>query len=214
MSESSKRRWKGEAVVLFVEGYSDLTFYIELMEDLGKDKQTFIQDLGGNGRALLEKEVFLLLKPDNLDKIRTVTVLLDADDDGEAAFRSAQAALKAALGVIISQPGTWMIGPNGKTKFGVFIVGGSDGRGEVETLAWAAWRNQTANIPLADKVEQFVRDATPEPQQLPKPYKVRIGTMLAIRHTDDPRLGPGARDGVFDFAAPELAELRKFLSET
>lgn len=213
MSEPSKRKWKGEPLVLFVEGYSDLTFYIELMEDLGKHNQTFIQDLGGNGRTLLEKEAFLLLKPDNLEKIQAVAVLLDADNDGSAAFRSTQAGLKSALGVEILQPKTWVAGPNSKTKYGIFIVGGSDQRGEIETLAWAAWRNQAGNSPLARTVESFVQGVTPEGRPLPKPDKVRIGAMLAVRHTDDPRLGPAARSGTFDFAAPELAELRAFLSQ-
>lgn len=213
MSESSKRKWKGEPLVLFVEGYSDLTFYIELMEELGKDGQTFIQDLGGNGRTMLEKEAFLLLKPDNLQAIQAVAVLLDADDDGAAAFRSAQAALKAALRVDVLQPKTWVVGPDSKTKFGIFIVGGPDGRGEVESLAWEAWRSQAGNLQLSDTVEGFVKDVTPNDKPLAKPDKVRIGAMLSVRHTDDPRLGSGARAGVFDFASPAFADLRKFLGE-
>jgi len=44
------------------------------------------------------------------------------------------------------------------------------------------------------------------------PEKGVVGALLAIRNDDDPRLGPGARARVFDFARPEFASLRQFLS--
>jgi hypothetical protein len=40
---------------------------------------------------------------------------------------------------------------------------------------------------------------------------VRIGAVLSVLNEDDPRLGPGARKGLFDFGATEFAKLREFL---
>jgi hypothetical protein len=39
-----------------------------------------------------------------------------------------------------------------------------------------------------------------------------IGALLAVKSDEDPRLGPGARENVFDLARPELTKLREFLS--
>ncbi len=64
--------------MLFVEGYSDLTFYAELMEHLGHGlDRFFIKDLGGKGRSKLRDQAILLLTPENLARIEAVGVLLD-----------------------------------------------------------------------------------------------------------------------------------------
>ena len=39
-----------------------------------------------------------------------------------------------------------------------------------------------------------------------------IGTLLAVKNDEDPRLGPGARQNVFNLGRPEFQKLRVFLS--
>jgi hypothetical protein len=94
-----RRKWNNEPLVLFVEGYSDLTFYAELMEHLGLLEQCFIQDLGGKGRGKLCDEASLLLTPGNMARISAVGVLLDGDNNAAGAFSLARNALKDAVGV-------------------------------------------------------------------------------------------------------------------
>src|SRR6266550_1612255 len=103
-----KRKWLNEPLVLFVEGYSDLTFYAELLEHVELFDQCFIQDLGGKGRNKLRDEALLLLKPDNLARMKAVAVLLDADDNAEASFTLARNAMRDAIGLDINQPGKWI----------------------------------------------------------------------------------------------------------
>jgi len=43
------------------------------------------------------------------------------------------------------------------------------------------------------------------------PDKGRIGALLSVLSDEDPRLGPGARDRVFDFTRPEFQPLLDFL---
>ena len=46
MSNQSRRKWEGERIVIFVEGYSDLHFYAELLESAGfKNPDYFIQQM-------------------------------------------------------------------------------------------------------------------------------------------------------------------------
>src|SRR5436309_10783206 len=102
-----RRQWKNEPLVLFVEGYSDLTSYAEIMEHVGHFGRCFIQDLGGKGRSKLRDEAILLLKPDNLTRMEAVGVLLDADNDCAGAFTLAQNALRDAIGVDVPTLGQW-----------------------------------------------------------------------------------------------------------
>ena len=209
-----RRQWNGEPLVLFVEGHSDLTFYAEFLEHLGKHQRCFIQDLGGKGRTNLEREALLLLKPDNLVTMASVGVILDADQNAASAFELAQRGLRTAVGVEISQPNIWVGSPAGKTKFGVFIVGdASSGKGEVETLVWSSWAGAADNRRLRDCISSYLDCATAAGRQLHSIDKARLGSLLAVLHDEDPRLGPAARGRVFDFTAAELDELRRFLGE-
>ncbi len=206
-----RRKWNSEPLVLFVEGYSDLTFYAELMEHIGLFDQCFIQDLGGKGRGKLRTQASALLTPGNLARITAVGVLLDADDNATEAFSLARNALKDAVGVDVPRMGEWVRAINGKTRFGVFIVGDGDKQVEVESLAWAAWSGKPANGAFRGCVDDFIKCATERGQNLKSIAKVRIGAVLSVLNEDDPRLGPGARARLFDFGAAEFAALREFL---
>ena len=195
----------------FLSRYSDLTFYAELMEHIGLFDQCFIQDLGGKGRGKLRDEAALLLKPDNLVRIQSVAVLLDADDNAESAFALARNALKDAIGVDIPRVGEWVQASNNKVRFGVFIIGGTGQQVEVESLAWAAWSGKPDNGAFRGCVDDFVKCAADRGKRLKSIDKVRIGAVLSVLNEDDPRLGAGARAKLFDFGAAEFSALREFL---
>jgi hypothetical protein len=96
-------------------------------------------------------------------------------------------------------------------RYGVFIVGDGDEKVEVESLAWAAWSGKPGNGAFRGCVDEFIKCAQDRGKRLKSIDKVRIGAVLSVLNEDDPRLGPGARAGQFDFEAAEFAELRGFL---
>lgn len=206
-----RRKYENEPLVLFVEGYSDLTFYAELMEYVGLFERCFIQDLGGKGRGKLRDEAALLLKPDNLARISAVGVLLDADGDAGGAFSVARAALKDAVGVDVPRPGEWFRASNSAVHFGIFIVGSTGQQVEIESLAWAAWSGKPENGAFRGCVDDFIKCAADRGRKIKSIDKVRIGAVLSVLNEDDPRLGPGTRAKLFDFEAAGFAELREFL---
>lgn len=217
MSESNpgfgrKRKWANEPLVLFVEGYSDLTFYAELLEHLGLFSRCFIQDLGGKGRNKLRDEALLLLKPDNLARMKAVAVLLDADENADASFTLARHAIRDAVDFDVPQPGKWFEQTTTKSQFGIFIVAGANQKGEVETLAWEAWKSVAGNVGLRTCVEEFINCSRGRGLKLRSEDKVRIGAALSVLNEDDPRLGAGARAQLFDFNAVEFKPLCDFFS--
>jgi hypothetical protein len=206
-----RRKWKNEPLVLFVEGYSDLTFYAELMKHIGLHDRCFIQDLGGKGHELLREQARALLTPDRLAQICAVGVLLDADKDADGAFSLARNALKGAVDVDVPRRGEWVRASDSKVRYGVFIVGDGDKQVEVESLAWAAWSGKPDNAAFRGCVEDFIKCARKQGKKLKSTDKVRIGAVLSVLNEDDPRLGPGARRHLFEFEAAAFAELRAFL---
>lgn len=208
----SKRTWKGEPLILFVEGYSDLHFYAEMLEHLGLNKQVFIQDLGGNGRPSLMTQASLLLKPDNLEKIRAVAVIYDSDGKAEDAFESARGSLRDAVAVNVPGPGSWHVHEG--VAFGIFVAGTEPGQVEMESVAWQSWMEDETRHSLGQCVESYIACAEQALARaggkLQSPDKVRIGALLAAIHEDDPRLGPATRARNFDLDSRAFSSLRLF----
>ena len=188
----SRRKWEGEPLIIFVEGYSDLVFYAEMMKHLGKHERCFIQNLGGKGKTQLEKEARLLLKPDNLAGLETVAVILDSDESADGAFDLARSALKNAVNVEIQKPNQSVASRLAEeARFGVFIVGDATAMGEVETLAWLAWKGRSGNQPLQDCISSVSRLRSKGGDQADSHDKTRIGALLAV--LNDERSAPWSR---------------------
>jgi hypothetical protein len=192
--------------VLAVEGYSDLLFFAEFLEHLGRPADVFIKDMGGKGNLMANLETFL--RPDLLRAKETIGVIVDADNEPEATSRSVSALLEK----ICKQPvlqGQWTAG---RPRIGFFVVPGAGTAGEIETLVWNTWAADPANGPARQCIETYVDCMGKAGHVARSPAKGLVSALLAIRCDEDPRLGPGARARVFDFDSTEFAELRGFLS--
>ncbi|MDI1449951.1 hypothetical protein [Polyangium sp. 6x1] len=94
----------------------------------------------------------------------------------------------------------------------LLVEGYGDGNtGEIESLVWRAWSNDPENAGPRACVETFLACMDGQGHRAKSPDKGRISALLSVLSDEDPRLGPGARDGVFDFSRPELQPLTDFL---
>lgn len=192
--------------VLVVEGYSDLLFYAELLEDLGKLDKLFIKEVGGNSH--FKEKLETLITPLVLASKQAIAVIADADTDAPAAATSLEAILSKLTGQTV-KAGQWT---NGKPRIGLFITPDGQTNGEIETLVWRAYASDPANARPRACIEAF-RDCMAQAGFAANSAdKGLVGALLAIRCDEDPRLGPGARTGVFDFNRPEYQRLRDFLN--
>jgi hypothetical protein len=201
-----QQKWKGEPVVLFVEGYSDLCFYAEMLEHCGfQEGECFIQELGGNGRTFLVEQSRLLLKPDELDRIKQVVVAYDSDGSVQASFDSARDSLRESQQVQIGEPFAFVT--KGSTTFSVVIAGGDNSRQpeEIETLAVAALHGGGQGVLTC--VEGYLRCLKEKGMHLRSPDKVKLGAALAVLHEEDPRLGPAAKANKFNLDSPALGKI-------
>lgn len=191
--------------VLVVEGYSDLLFYAEMLEATGQHG-VFIKDMGGKGELTTKLETFL--RPDLLAGKEAIGVLVDGDDNPAGTAASLTTLLSRITGQTVAL-GQWT---SGKPRIGLFIVPGTDQPGEIETLVWNTWSDDPANAGARQCIESFESCMQAAGYQAHSRYKGLISALLAIRSDEDPRLGPGTRDQVFDLQAPGFAPLREFLS--
>lgn len=192
--------------VLCVEGYSDLLFYAEFLEDLGKTG-VYIADF--NGKADLIAQLDALITPQLLAEKTRIGVVMDADGNPAGTFTSFQNALATLTGQTVAAPGTWT---DGTPRVGLFVAPDAGSQGEIETLVWRAWSADEANAPAKACIETFISCMQADGHSAKSPDKGLLAALLAIRNDEDPRLGPGARANVFDFTRAEFAALSEFLS--
>jgi hypothetical protein len=94
----------------------------------------------------------------------------------------------------------------------LLIAPGGDQAGEIETLVWHSWASDAANAAEKLCVEGYISCMRAAGVTAQSPAKALVGTLLAVKYDDDPRLGPGARRNIFNLGRPELEKLRAFLS--
>lgn len=193
--------------VLMVEGYSDLRFYAELLEHVGRHGQVFVKEFGGKSELISKLEAFL--SKDFLASKTAIAVIVDADADAEQTARALASILERTTGQRVAS-GTWGAG---KPRVGLFVAPGQGHPGEIETLVWRSWAEEPTNAAQRTCIEQFTACMKNAGAVARSPDKGLVSALLAIRNDDDPRLGPGAQARVFDFNRPEYAALKQFLTQ-
>jgi hypothetical protein len=192
--------------VLVVEGYGDLLFYAEVLEELGRDEKVFIKELGGNFGIRAKLETFV--NPGLLNSKSAIAFIFDADTSPDVTRNSREQLLSELTGQAVVDA-KWTAG---KPSIGLFIVPGGNQVGEIETLVWNSWANDAQNARQKQCIESYITCMQGAGATAHSEAKGLVGALLAIKCDDDPRLGPGARNNVFDLTRPELLPLRTFLS--
>lgn len=194
--------------VLIVEGYSDLRFYAEMLESLGKHGAVFIKQFNGKSDLMLKLEEFIT--PQLLAEKTKIAVIVDGDNNPSGTFTGLQSKLAQLTGKTVAAAGSWT---GGQPDIGIFVTPDGAKNGEIETLVWDAWSGDPANLPAKKCVEQYRDCMAAAGFVAQSPEKGLVSTLLAIRNDEDPRLGPGAQQRVFDFARPEFGNLLSFLAK-
>lgn len=196
--------------ILIVEGYSDLLFFAELLEAIGKPPSVFIKEFGGKSNLLQKLEAFIT--PQLLGEKTRIGIVVDADvgeQGAQGAFASLQTRLLKLTGQTVPASGQWT---GGAPAIGIFVAPDNAGKGEIETLVWNAWAADEGNKPAATCIKTFEQCMSAAGIKAKSPDKGLLGALLAICSDEDPRLGPAARTKIFDFTRPEYEPLRAFLS--
>lgn len=195
--------------ILIVEGYSDLHFCVAFLRHLSRLEGVFIRNFGGKDNILKRKTLYAELSPQRLSDKKAIAILVDADDDAAATAQSLANLLRETTGRTLIE-GEWSQGEPG---LGFFVAPDGSSKGELETLVWNAWSGKSEHAAGKESVLTHLDKMEIAGWPAKSPDKARIGAFLSAAYDEDPRLGPGAREGLFDFEAPGFERLRKFLME-
>lgn len=193
--------------LLIVEGATDSMFYRAFLKRLGRLDGVWVQDFGSKSKILKRSLLQDALRPDRLKKMQAIAILLDADENPAGTIHSLKDSLQVILGREVTE-GEWS---DGKPRVGFFVTPDGTNPGEIETLVWNVWSEKTEHA--AGKESVLTHLTTMEAAGWPakSPDKARIAAFLAAAYDEDPRLGAGAREGLFNFDDPGFDRLRTFL---
>jgi hypothetical protein len=147
------------------------------------------------------------LTPRLLTSKQAFGVIVDADTDPVGISQSLSQALLRITGQQVN-PNVWT---RDQPKIGFFVTPDGGSQGEIETLVWNAWSNDPGNVGLKGCIDQFVQCMAQNGHTPASRDKGSISALLSIEYDEDPRLGPGARAGKFDFTRPDYSPLKTFL---
>jgi len=193
--------------LLFVEGAADSMFYRAFLKHLGI-KSVYVKEFKGKSNILKRGVLLDALRPDRLLTKQAVAIVIDADDNPTGTIQSLHDSLNAILGRSVHEC-EWS---EGTPRVGFFVTPDGSNPGEIETLVWKVWSENPKHESGRDSVLDHLARMEAAGWPAKSPDKARISAFLAAAFDDDPRLGPGAREGLFDFNAPGFSRLRDFFS--
>lgn len=195
--------------VLIVEGYTDQLFLSAFLHHINRAEGVYIKECKGKDRLLKADLLSDFLNPKVLAEKKSIGILVDADQDARAAAQAVHDCLQKVVGRNTIE-GTWHEQPDGP-RVGFFILPNGSGPGTIETLVWNALPAEGRHGAMKRAVDGFHHTMADLGWKAGSPDKARIGAFLSAAYAEDPRLGPGAREGLFDLDSPGFARLRRFL---
>ena len=195
--------------ILIVEGYSDLHFCAAFLRHLGRHEGVFIRNFGGKANILKKATLSAELSPQRLTEKHAIGILLDADGDPRGTAQALGSLLREVTGRTVAED-KWS---EGSPMLGFFVTPDGTNQGELETLVWNVWSGRPEHAAGKASVLAHLEAMAAAGWPAKSPDKARIGAFLAAAHDEDPRLGPGAREHLFDFDDPGFSRLRKFLED-
>lgn len=195
--------------LLFVEGATDSMFYRAFLKYLGRLDGVWVQDFGSKSKILKRTLLQDAMRPDRLRSMKAVAIMVDADENASGTIQSLRDSLNSIIGREVAEGEL----SYGEPQVGFFVTPDGTNPGEIETLVWNVWSEKQEHAAGKESVLMHLTKMQDAGWPAKSPDKARIAAFLAAAFDEDPRLGAGAREGLFDFDAPGFARLRKFLLE-
>ncbi len=189
--------------VLIVEGEDEKRLFSELIAYLDLP-DIEIRAIGG--KTKIHGNIRALTITSGFDKVTSVGVIRDADEDPTAAFQSVCGALQNAG---LARP-TEPLQPAGDSpRVIVMILPNGETSGMLENLCLESVRED----PAMRCVDEYFECLEERVEKLPRNLsKARVHTFLASRERPDLRLGEAAQKGYWPWDHPAFEQAKLFLN--
>lgn len=190
---------------LLVEGQDDKCFFDSLLRYMGvSDIQ--IQDIGGKNELSRFLKAFVVSSGFK-DKVTSIGIIRDADNDASSAFKSVCSSLKSAKLPVPKKPVKPTRASKTNPKVSVFVLPDNSDKGMLETLCLSAVNDD----PAMKCVEEYFGCLKNEGLKVKNLHKAKLQTFLASRKTTDSRLGIAAEKGYLKLEDPAYKQVVKYL---
>ncbi len=190
--------------LLIVEGVEDQKFFDALLAQIDIDD---IQVLGVGGKTQIKANLGVLKDdPRFVQRVNSIGIVRDADDNARNAFKSIQNALKSAG---LPCPRKPMDTANGPPKVNVMILPGGEQKGTLEDLCLRSAVDDQAIF----CVEAYFDCLDARGVSTPARDLIKAKTNVFLSSRADPtlRLGEAARKGYWPFNSPIFDNVKSFL---
>jgi hypothetical protein len=191
------------AKVLLVEGMTPFQFFKALLKHINLLDVIEIRNFGG----VTDFTVFLetLIATPGFDKVESLGIVRDAEDNANSAFASVCASLgRAGLDV----PASSLSITTGKPRVSVFILPDCVAPGMIETLCMHA----VSGDPSIPCISQYFECIARELTEMPSPIdKAQVQAFLASRVRPGLQLGEAAHAGYVPWDDVAFDKLKQFL---
>jgi hypothetical protein len=192
-----------ESKQLVVEGRSTQRFFVAILSHLGLSGIQ-VQNFGGKDelrgflKALRNSSGFF-------DRVRSLGVVRDGEENVDSTFQSVQDALKAAGFAVPNQPEN---AAGNTLKVNVLMLPNAMENGMLETICLEA----VSDDPVIQCINTYFECVNQTVKSLPRPMeKARVQAYLASRPTPGLLLGEAADKGYWPWESPAFDHVKNFL---
>lgn len=193
--------------LLLVEGEDEKRFFGALITRLGL--QGRIQIIPYEGKTNLNPFLKALANMPGFNKVISIGVERDSDDDPKATFRSVCDALNHAKLPVPKYPMTFV---NNNPRTGVIILPDEKEDGALETVCLKSVEDDAA-MPCVSKYFECLNNGNVHlPRNKREVAKAKVQVFLASRPKPGKRLGEAAEAGYWPWDDDAFAKVKSFLS--
>lgn len=189
--------------IVLCEGKDEVDVFNGLCSQAGIAGIT-VEDYGGRGKLESFLEDFIVRPEFTRQEIVSLAITMDADDDGDAAWRKLENAVRNCFGVELSAPGIFA---GELPRIAAFVIAGGDGKGMLETVCLEA----VCDRPEYACLEEYFRCLAEKTETKTHHPKQRFHAWLASQTKELYRTGEAARREFVPYESPAFDRLREFL---
>jgi len=194
--------------LLLVEGKDEEVFFKIFLKKKNIDD---IQIMSSGGKEQFQKLLPIIKKAPGFDKLNSLAVIHDADNDVQVAFQLICSVLRNNN---LNNPQEVSSFISGSPKVGVFIIPDGENTGKLESLCLSTVKSEG----IMECIDSFIDCIEKKPKKniynFPKDiHKARCRAFLSAMEKDTPSLGIAAEKGYWDFDSEKLHPLLNFLKQ-
>ena len=196
--------------LLLVEGQDEEVFFKNFLKKKNIDD---IQIMSSGGKERFKKIFPQITKDDSFDKLSSLAVIHDADEDAQATFKSIRSVLQNNK---LKSPDKISSFASGSPRVGIFIIPDGKNKGNLESLCLSTVESEDIMECVRSFMACIKRKSDSKNNLFKKPkniHKAKCRAFLSAMEEDTSSLGIASEKGYWNLDSEKLNPLLDFLKK-